>query len=88
VGGPSAVHLGGMEQTERVRDAGGRYVGSLQSRYVGEAKPESHYCNRAANGGRGKERTSGRRFHGRDFEASGRWQRARGMQRGGKKRWN
>jgi hypothetical protein len=32
-------------------------------------KPESHYCNSAANGGRGKERTSGRRFHGRDFES-------------------
>jgi hypothetical protein len=37
-GGRQRVHLGDMEQTEKVRGAGGKYVGSLQSRYVGEAK--------------------------------------------------
>jgi hypothetical protein len=69
VGGPSAVHLGDMDQTEKSERRWREVCRLAAESLCWRGKAESDYCNSAANGGRGKERTSGRRFHGRDFES-------------------
>jgi hypothetical protein len=87
-GGRQRVHLGDMEQTEKVRGAGGKYVGSLQSRYVGEAKPKVTTATARRMVGAGRSAQAGAGSTAETLKASGRWLRAREMQRVRAEAWN